>query len=259
MPGTRFSPSRLARGTAALAAAAILAGCASNYAYVQPNVTGSGGYYTSSEPYTGQGYYDGYGTGPYYPGTAGWGYYDGTFPGASTWGWGGGYWGFGSPFFLDLGISSVWGFPGYWGPWYSLNFPIQGGCRYGCRYHHRGDPVVTTPRPRPWLKPDRPPVPRLGGIKGSAPPIALPARPMEGLANRRPLDSASFAPRNVEGPRQAEGFTGRPAYRAPPPAMAGRPMWPAAPHDPARSAPPVFTPMPPPPAPDSRATVHRRP
>ncbi|MGH8115215.1 MAG: hypothetical protein ACREPS_09225, partial [Rhodanobacteraceae bacterium] len=117
---------RLLRTAALGASVLLLAGCATGYSFVQPEVAGSGGYYTNPEPYTGQGYYDVYGTGPYYPGTSGWGYYNGTWPDSSI-GWFAGMYGdYWSPFLFNVGFSNVWGFPGYWGPWYSVNIPIWG-------------------------------------------------------------------------------------------------------------------------------------
>ncbi len=180
--------------------ALLLAGCATGYSFVQPDMAGSGAYYTSDGPYTGQGYYDYYGTGPYYPGTSGWGYYGGTWPYSDPYGWYGGY-GYGSSLTFGFGFSNVWGFPGYWGPWYSSNWGCGGW--YGCggwRHHHhnRHDPDPSAPKP--WLKPDHPPVPpRIVRNTGSAPPIAqptrpVPRRPVEGFANRRPLGSTGFAP-----------------------------------------------------------------
>ncbi|MGH8184700.1 MAG: hypothetical protein ACREPH_13665 [Rhodanobacteraceae bacterium] len=204
MTGTSLSGTwgRLARYAAAVAGAMALAGCATGYAYVQPNA-GSGGYYTSDNAYTGQGYYDYYGTGPYYPGTSGWGYYNGSSPYAGAFGWfDSDYYDFGFPFFFNLGFSNVWDFPGYWGPWYSLNCPIW-GCWDGCwrrhrhghwrhdRWHGHADPdrhdsVIAHLSPPPGLRPERLQVsPRWH--RGSA-------RPMPDFADRRPLESASFAP-----------------------------------------------------------------
>src|SRR5690348_18474966 len=74
---------RFARAVVLGAGALALAGCATGYAFVQPDVAGGGGYYTSDGPYSGQGYYDDYGTGPYYPGTSGYGYYNGKIGRAS--------------------------------------------------------------------------------------------------------------------------------------------------------------------------------
>lgn len=118
----------------------LLAGCATGYSFVQPDVAGSGGYYMGESPYSGQGYYDYYGTGPYYSGTSGYGYYSGAWPY-----YGGaydpyGYGGYGSGWTFSLGISNVWNFPGYWGPWYTTVFP-SGGCyswRCGGRHYRHG-------------------------------------------------------------------------------------------------------------------------
>ncbi|HET7223114.1 MAG TPA: hypothetical protein VFI81_07945 [Rhodanobacteraceae bacterium] len=179
-----------------------LAGCATGYAFVQPDEAGSGGYYASDEPYSGRGYYDYYGTGPYYPGASGYGYYNGTSPYSDAFGWDDGYYGdygYWSSFTFNLGISNVWGFPGYWGPWYTTGFPIAGCWRRDCGHHHRRDhrhhhdrhdSVATTPHPR--LKPDAPLPPRWP--RGSAPPVQMLARPAESFANGRPLPSTTFAP-----------------------------------------------------------------
>ena len=144
---------RLARRILPGAGVLLLAGCATGYSFVQPDMAGSGSYYTGDGPYTGQGYYDYYATGPYYPGTSGWGYYNGTDP----------------------------------------------------------DPD----KPRPWLKPDHAPVPpRIAHDSGSAPSVALPVRrsiqrPVEGFANRRPLESTAFAPHDfVRGPVRRSIETG---------------------------------------------------
>lgn len=182
----------------------LLAGCATGYSFVQPDMTGSGGYYTGDNPYTSQGYYDYYGTGPYYPGTSGWGYYNGTWPYSNPYGWYGGY-GYGSSWTFGFGVSNVWGFPGYWGPWYSSNWGCGGW--YGCggwrhhRHHNHHDRHDHDPAaPKPWLKPDHPPVPpRIARDAGSAGPIAMPTRPMvrrpvEGFANRRPLGVEALVP-----------------------------------------------------------------
>lgn len=238
----------LARSAAVLAGTLVLAACAMGYSYVQPEAAGSGNYYTSDAPYTGQGYYDYYGTGPYYPGTSGWGYYNGTAPYAGSFGWfDGNFDDFGTPIFFNLGISDVWGFPGYWGPWYSIDFPLW-GCWNGCwRHHHRhdhwrghwndrgrNDPhdavAATNPSSRLWLRPGRSPM--------ASRVYRAPARPSANFASRRPLVSPSFAPpRDFERPAmpQPSGIGARPAYRTPGvPALAERPMLP----DPVRSAPP---------------------
>ncbi len=198
---------RFVHGPALVIGILALAGCATGYSLVQPDATGSGSYYTSDGPYSGQGYYDYYGTGPYYPGTSGWGYYNGTSPYSNSFGWYGadyggyGYW----PFFdFSVGISSVWGFPGYWGPWYSTGFPVW-ECRHrGCGHHYRGshhhhgghDPIAGT-APRPWLKPDHAPVPPSAAREGSTTSTAMPDRPMARFAERHRLESTSFAPHDV--------------------------------------------------------------
>ena len=231
MSGTSLS-GRLARCIVALAGAVALAGCATGYAYVQPDVADSGGYYTSDNAYTGQGYYDWYGTGPYYPGTSGWGYYNGTNPYAGAFGWYGddGYYGYGSPFVFNLGISNVWGFPGYWGPWYSLDFPIW-GCWNGCWHHRhhdhwrhdhwhghadpdRHDSVIAHLTPPRGLRPEHASVPSRWQ-RG-------PVHSLAHFAERRPvLPSATFAPhafvrapirRAIMAPRFDAGPT-RPAFR----------------------------------------------
>lgn len=116
----------------------LLAGCATGYSFVQPEVAGSGGYYTSAGPYSGQGYYDYYGTGPYYPGTGGYGYYDGTWPYGGAYGYYPGYYGYGPQWSFNLGISNAWNFPGYWGPWYSTGFPLGGCYSWRCGSRHYG-------------------------------------------------------------------------------------------------------------------------
>ena len=119
----------------------LLAGCATGYSFVQPEVAGSGGYYTGAGPYSGQGYYDDYGTGPYYPGTSGYGYYNGTRPYSSAYGYyGPGYgygYDYGSQWMFNVGISDVWNYPGYWGPWYTTGYSSWGcGSRHCGGYHH---------------------------------------------------------------------------------------------------------------------------
>lgn len=122
-----------------LACVVLLAGCASDYRLVRPDGTTAGSYYTSTGPYASRGYYDYYGTGPYYAQTSGWGYYNGTAPYVGPFGYGGwydnGYW---PGFTIGPGFSSVWNFPGYWGPWYSghATYPWWCGQR---RCHHRRD------------------------------------------------------------------------------------------------------------------------
>jgi hypothetical protein len=196
-----------------------LAGCATGYSFVQPDVAGSGGYYTGDVPYPGQGYYDDYGTGPYYPGTSGYGYYNGTSPYSYSFGGFYGDYGYWPSFTFGLGISDVWNFPGYWGPWYSTSVPNWGcgrGCRHDRHHHHshhdHHDPVAAVP-PRPWLKPDHAPVPPRRG-RDFAPRDAMPERPMERFATRRPLPSAAFAPhdpgRSPVDRGAAERFMARP-------------------------------------------------
>lgn len=173
----------------------LLAGCVAPYAYVQPDMASSGGYYTSSEPYTGAGYYDEYGTGPYYPGTSGWGYYNGSFPYGDGFGYFGGYasW----PVFFNIGFSSVWDFPGYWGPWYTIILPFRSDCRHWrCGYrhdrhhsrhwhgHHRNADAVES---RTWTYTDHPSTTRR---TLRAPRFYRPAG--TDLADRHPVHIAAF-------------------------------------------------------------------
>lgn len=213
----RTARSRLARLVMLGAAIGSLAGCATSYSLVQPDGAGSGSYYTSEGPYSGQGYYDYYGTGPYYPGTSGYGYYDRTGPYSGMFGWDDDY-GYWPSFNFNVGISNVWGFPGYWGPWYSTGFPVWECRHWGCchcyrdGHHHDGwhDPVTAT-SPHPWLNPDRAPVPPHVAREGRTASIAIPDRSVEGFARRRPLESASFAPHDfVRGPMRSPNT----AYRA---------------------------------------------
>jgi hypothetical protein len=206
---------RFVHGTTLVVGILALAGCATGYSLVQPDVTGSGSYYTSDVPYSGQGYFDYYGTGPYYPGTSGWGYYNGTSPYSNSFGWYGadyggyGYW----PFFnFNVGISSVWDFPGYWGPWYSTGLPVWECPHRGCGHHYHGghhhhgehDSVAGT-APRPWLKPDHTPLPLHVARETAVPVAMIPNRPEEGTPEHRRLESASFAP-----PDFAQGADRRP-------------------------------------------------
>lgn len=132
----------LARIAASCLGAIALAGCATGYVYLQPDTASGGGYYTGEEGYSGQGYYDYYGTGPYYPGTSGYGYYSGTYPNSGVFGLWGGYgggYGYVPRLTFNVGISNVWNFPGYWGPWYSTVIPVWRCRRQGCnRYPWRG-------------------------------------------------------------------------------------------------------------------------
>lgn len=127
---------RSARLAALGAGILLLAGCATGYSFVQPEGGGSGAYYTS-EPYSGQGYYDYDGTGPYYAGTGGYGYYDGTWPYGGGYGYyDPGYYGYGSEWSFDVGISNAWNFPWYGGPWYTTGFPSWGCYSWRCGSHY---------------------------------------------------------------------------------------------------------------------------
>lgn len=214
MRGTFSSTAWGRRARAAIlgAVALALAGCATGYAFVQPDVAGGGGYYTSDAPYPGQGY-------PYY-GAGGYGYYDGNGPYADPFGWYGGYGGYGywPSFTLNLGIYNAWNFPGYRGPWYSMGW----GCarrdcgHHGRHHHHHDHDPVASGSPRPWLKPDHPPVPPSSRREDQA--VPAPARSMERFANRRPLPSARFAPHDfARGPTHR---IGNPAGDMPVPAVA---------------------------------------
>jgi hypothetical protein len=121
-----LAAAKAARLTALGAGILLLAGCATGYSFVQPDVAGGGGYYTSEGPYSGQGYYDDYGTGPYYSGTGGYGYYNGTWPYDGAYGYYGPGYGYGPQWTFNVGISNVWNFRGYWGPWYTSGFPLAG-------------------------------------------------------------------------------------------------------------------------------------
>lgn len=214
---------RLARAATLGVGALVLAGCVADYAYVQPNAAGGGGYDTGDVPYSGQGYYDDYGTGPYYLGTGGYGYYNGTGPWSNTSGWYGGYdgdYGYWPSVTFNFGISSVWDFPGYWGPWYSTVIPIRGcwhGCRHDWRRHdhhrHRGghDPVAAS-SPRPWQEYGHAPAsPR----RGQDAVISVPTRPVETFVNR-PLPSAAFVPHDyVRAPASRMGNFGIPPPATP--------------------------------------------
>lgn len=206
---------RLASVAALVAGVLALAGCATGYAFVQPGTADSGGYYTSDGPYPGQGY--GNGISPYYLGPGDFGYYDFGGFGYDTV--------YGPSFTFGLGFGSAcgWTCAGFYGgwPWYypGFGYPYAlGWYRTGHGHHrrHRGgrDPVAgTTPNRR--LTPDHAPVP----FAGHRPVEAL-AQPVEALANRRALDSASFAPHDfvrtpirlpATSPR-AMGMPAEPAY-----------------------------------------------
>lgn len=208
------------------AAGLLLAGCATGYALVQPDVAGAGAYYSGNaypgtyygdNAYTGAGYYDVWGTGPYYPGTAGFGYYNGTWPYGGALGWYGVGFGYASPFAFNLGFSNVWNFPGYWGPWYTPGVAVW-DCRWRCdrrRGHywrqHAGHGVHA------W---------RGHGWNGHAwtrgETASAPMRPWQRAgANGAPMRSAGFATRTlVEAPRP-DARQPRARFDAPPPA------WPA--------------------------------
>lgn len=191
-----------------------LAGCATGYAFVQPDAAGSGGYYTSDGSYPG--YYGD--SGPYFPGPYDSGYYDFGGFGYDTV--------YGPSFTFGLGFGNVcgWTCAGLYGgwPWYAGGFGYPypwGWYRTGRNRHHHHrdghDPVASGPAPHSWPGPGRPPIyPR--ARRGSPPAVAMPARPMEDFAHRRPLDSASFAPHDfVRVPIQRPGTephpTGMPA------------------------------------------------
>lgn len=112
-----------------LAAGALaLAGCATGYLFVQPDVTGGGSYYTGSGPYSGE----------YYGGYSGAGVY------ANPYGWYGPS--YGSSVSLSLGFGNAWGWPyfgglygGFYGGWpyyTSLAYPFY-GYGYGGYWRHR--------------------------------------------------------------------------------------------------------------------------
>lgn len=185
-----------------LGAPLLLAGCATPYALVQPGVAGSGSYYTGSGTYAGQGYYGSYGTGPYYSGTVGYGYYGGygSWPGYSYWpGYG-----------FNLGISGGWGYSGYGWPWYTT---VYTGCRsWRCHGHHHHDGNGHGKDPKPWLKPDRPRVPRVAR-SGNTPPVAIRSAP---VAQRR-VDLAERPERFIRapGPGSAAGWRTQPRPPSP--------------------------------------------
>ncbi|HKT43061.1 MAG TPA: hypothetical protein VJQ86_12010 [Rhodanobacteraceae bacterium] len=227
----------LARVVALGAGTLALAGCATGYSFVQPDAGGAGSYYTSDSLYPAPAYYYDGGVWAYDPYGAGFGY--GNLYGPSL--------------TLGLGFGSVcgWSCGGYYGgwPWYYGGTGYYRWRRHHGHHHH--DDPVTSASPRPWLNPDHPRVPPPGGMRGTTPPTALPERPMEGLADRRPLGSASFAPHGIDRMMQPTGIPDRPAYPgAQPPVFVGRPMTtrmpasrdfgrPAAPaFAPARAAPP---------------------
>lgn len=239
--------SRLARIAILGAGVLALAGCAAGYSFVQPGTGAAGSYYTSDGSYPVPGYYYDDSIGAYDSYGAGFGY--GSIYGPSF------------TFGLGFGSPCGWSCAGYYGGglWY-----YGGAGYYGRRrhhgHHHHGDPVASGPSPRPWLRPDHARVPPPHITRGATPPIAVPERPVEGLASRRTLDSAAFAPRGVDRVPRPTGLADRPAYVTPQPrAFVERPMTTrmATPHDFARPAAPTAAPMhvaPPPPARSSHAT-----
>lgn len=240
----RSGGSGLVRITLLAVGALALAGCAARYSLVQPGVAGGGDYYTTEGPYPGasHGYADGIIA--YDPYGGGFGY--GSLYGPSF------------TFGLGLGSACGWSCAGYYGgwPWY-----YGGAGYYGWRrhrgHHDHGGPVASGPSPRPWLRTDHAPIPPSHVARGPAPPRAVPERPMEGFANRRALESTSFAPHAVPGMmRQPVSIPEGPAYTAPqPPAFAQRPIRTATPHDFARPSAPAAAPVrtAPPPARSSHA------
>lgn len=210
-----------------------LAGCATGYSLMQPDASGAGGYYTGEGLYSAPGYYYEGDAGAFDPYDAAFGYgslYGPTF----TFGLG---WGFG------FGSACGWNCLGYYGgwPWY-YGGGTQGWRRHRGRHHH-GDPIVSGPSPRPWLNPDHPRVPSANGTRAAIPPIAV---PMEGIADRRPLQSTSFAPHRINRTSLPTTLPDHPAYLTPQlPALGERrmPMQSSARHDFARPAAPAFAPM----------------
>lgn len=203
------------------AAALLLAGCATGYSFVQPDAA-AGGYYTGTA-YASPGYYydDDYGAGAWSPGYAGFGYNP--------------YYGSSISFGLGFGSVCGWNCGGFYSgwPWYygGVGYPSRGYYRHGHRHHHHGghDPVANGPSPRPWRQPDHSRVPP--AMTRGATPSAVPERPQEGLAGRRPLESAGFVShdfppmrasrpmgvpaRPVSTPRQAPAFAERPVRMEP--------------------------------------------
>jgi hypothetical protein len=205
----------LARAILLAAGVLALAGCATGYSLVQPGSRDAGSYYTSDGPYPAPSYYYGYGAGGYDPYDAGYGY--GSLYGPSF------------TFGLSLGGVCGWSCAGYYGgwPWYYGGVRYHGWRHRGHDHHH--DPVVSNPSPRPWLRPDHAPLPPRGVARGTAPPLAVPERPME-------LDSAAFAPHGDARVPRSAGIPDRAAYAAPQPGLVERPMRMTAPHDFARPA-----------------------
>lgn len=205
---TGSRPRMWRRATALLAAPLLLAGCATPYALVQPGGAGSGSYYTGTGVYSGQTYYGGYASGPYYSGSIGYGY--------GGYGYGGySYWpGYG----FNLGIYNRWNYPGYYGwPWYTT---VYTGCNsWRCHGHHHGhDGHDHEGGAKPWLKPDRPRVPRVAR-NGNAPPVAVRSGPMA----RPPVDRAALPQGFVRAAGAGPAARERIERRLPPPTFgAGR-------------------------------------
>lgn len=231
------------------AAALLLAGCATGYSFVQPDAVG-GGYYTGTSAYASPGYYydDAYGADAWFPGYAGFGYNP--------------YYGSSISFGLGLGSVCGWGCGNYYGgwPWYygGGGYSGWGYYRHGHhRRHHGGhDPVATNPPPRPWRRPDNPRVPP-DMRSGRTPPTAVPERPRENFANRRPLESAGFAPHAFSrmGATRPIGVPARPVSMAPQaPVFSERPVRMEPIHSaPARNFAPARPAFAPPPAPISNS------
>jgi hypothetical protein len=225
MRGISVSNGRSLTRVAVLAAGVLaLAGCATGYSFVQPDTRGAGSYYTGDAAYPAPAYDDGDGA---------YDSYDAAFGYGSL---------YGPSFTFGLGFGSPcgWSCAGYYGgwPWYYGPVGYDGHRHHG--HHHHVDPVVSGPSPRPWLGPDHPRVPPRPIARGATPPIAVPERPMERLANRRVLESASFAPHGIDRVSQRAALPDRASYMAPQsPAFIDRPMPTAAPHDFVRPAAPA--------------------
>ena len=234
---SRSNGNPLARFTLLAAVVFALAGCATGYSFVQPGAGGAGSYYTSDAAYLTPGYYYEGGLGALDPYAAPFGY-DNLYGPSFTFG-------------LGLGSACAWNCAGYYGswPWYYGSIGYYGRRHHG--HHHHGDPIASPPSPRPWLDPDHPRVPPSRIARGATPPIAVPERPVERLANRRVLESASFAPRGIDRAPRRAGIPDRTRDMAPQPsAFADRPLPPVAPRDFARPAAPAAAPsrVAPPPA-----------
>ncbi|HEX7326256.1 MAG TPA: hypothetical protein VF292_13035 [Rhodanobacteraceae bacterium] len=129
--------SRLACIAALGIGAALLAGCATESAYVQPSAAGSGGYYTSSTTVYPAGSY--YNDDVYTPDWYGWGGFGSGWPYVGSvgfgWGWNPGFGSYWPGFPFGLGVTSFFGFGGwpvgwYTAPWYTSNLPLLSSCLY---------------------------------------------------------------------------------------------------------------------------------